>query len=62
MISWNRSFSRFLRSILRCQNLSSHEIVIEFLKINHHKIDNKIGMKEFSKKMSALEKELSKIQ
>jgi hypothetical protein len=56
-----KSFSRYLRSILRSPELSSHPLVVEFLKTDHSKIDAKIGMREFSKKLIAKEQELQKI-
>lgn len=46
-----RWFSRFLRGIVRCRELLNHPLVVEFLKIDHHAIDNKVGMKDFTKKL-----------
>ena len=53
-----KSFSRYLRSILRSPELASHPLVVEFLKTDHSKVDAKIGMKEFSKKLIQKESEL----
>jgi len=47
-----RTFSRFLRGVLRSPDLCNHHLVLEFFKIDHHKIDTKVGMKEFSKKLT----------
>ena len=46
-----KSFSRFLRSILRSPELCSHPLVVEFLRVDHSKLDEKEGMKKFSKKL-----------
>jgi hypothetical protein len=46
---------------LRSPELASHPLVVEFLKTDHSKVDPKIGMKEFSKKLIAKEQELTKI-
>lgn len=34
-----KTFTRFLRSLLKSQYLCSHPMVLEFLKIDHHSID-----------------------
>ena len=46
---------------MRSPELASHPLVVEFLKIDHSKVDSKIGMKEFSKKLIQKEQELQKI-
>ena len=43
-----RSFSRFLRGIIRCPEILNHELVIEFLTFDHKKDKE---MKEFSKRL-----------
>lgn len=53
-------FERFLRSVLKSPSLSGHPCVLEFLKIDHYKVDPKLGVKEFSKKLSSIESELNK--
>ena len=60
---WNREkgFARFLRGITRSADLLSHPLVVEFLQVDHSKIDYKSGMKEFSKKLQAEESLLSKM-
>ena len=40
--------------------LSAHPIVLEFLKIDHHKIDDKFGLKDFTKRLTYEESELVK--
>lgn len=51
-LQWReRWFSRFLRGVVRCHELLNHPLVTEFLKIDHHSIDSKLGMKDFSKKL-----------
>jgi len=47
-----KTFSRFLRSVLKSQVLSSHPFVLEFLKIDHSRIDAKIGMRDFTKRLA----------
>jgi hypothetical protein len=46
-----RSFSRFIRSVLRSKDLCSHPLVMEFLKTDHYLSDQKNGMRDFSKKL-----------
>ena len=46
---------------MRSNELASHPLVVEFLKIDHSAIDNKIGMKEFSKKLTKEEDLLKKL-
>ena len=55
-----KSFTRFLRSILKSPFLSALPLVLEFLKIDHHKIDSKFGMKDFTKRLMYEETELNK--
>lgn len=56
-----RTFSRFLRGIVRSPDLATHPLVIEFLKIDHYNIDKKNGLKEFSKRLQQKEQQLVKI-
>jgi hypothetical protein len=56
-----RTFSRFLRSIVRSPQLASHPIVFEFLKTDHHHTDPKNGMRYFSKELQAKEQEIIKM-
>ena len=56
-----KSFSRFLRSVIRSPELASHPLVLEFLKIDHSKIDSKIGMREFNRKLITAETDLQKM-
>ena len=55
-----KTFSRFLRGILRSKELRTHPFVLEFLKIDHKKMDAVRGMKDFSKRLTQLEQELIK--
>ena len=55
-----KTFSRFLRGILRSKELSTHPFVLEFLKIDHAQMDRVRGMKDFSKRLTQLEQELFK--
>lgn len=43
-----RSFSRFLRGIIRCPEILNHELVIDFLTKDHA---NDKELKEFTKKL-----------
>lgn len=56
-----RWFSRFLRGVVRSHELLNHPLVIEFLKIDHHGIDSKLGMKDFTKKLQTHEQSLQKL-
>ena len=56
-----RTFSRFLRGIVRSPDLSTHPLVIEFLKIDHYTIDKKNGLKEFTKRLQQKEQQMLKI-
>jgi hypothetical protein len=55
-----KSFTRFLRSVLKSKYLSSHPVLLEFLKIDHKKIDEKYGLKDFTKRLAFEETELTK--
>lgn len=58
-LQWReRWFSRFLRGVVRCHELLNHPLVTEFFKIDHHSIDSKLGMKEFTKKLQTHEQSL----
>lgn len=46
-----RTFSRFLRGIVRSKTLASHPLVYEFLKVDHHSVDRRNGMRNFSKEL-----------
>jgi hypothetical protein len=56
-----RSFSRFIRSVLRSPELSSHPLLVEFLKEDHSRQEDKEGMKLFSKRLMKEEDDLKKI-
>jgi len=52
-----RSFSRFLRGVIRCPEILNHPLVLEFLTADHK--TNK-EMKEFTKKLQTGEQQLLK--
>lgn len=52
-----RSFSRFLRGIIRCPEILNHPLVIEFLTVDHKKPSE---MKAFSKRLLNAEQKLLK--
>ena len=55
-----RSFSRFLRGVVRTPTLLNHHLVIEFLKIDHNHTKSKFSMKDFTKKLINAEADLTK--
>ena len=56
-----RTFSRFLKGVVRSPDLCSHPLVLEFLKIDHHRVDRKNGLRDFSKRLAKQEQDLLKI-
>lgn len=44
-----KTFSRFLRGIVKSPEIASSSLVLQFLKIDHFAADPKNGLKEFSK-------------
>ena len=46
-----RTFSRFLRGIIRSPVLISHPLVFEFFKTDHHLSDQRYGMRNFTKEL-----------
>lgn len=55
-----KTFSRFLRSILKSKYLCSHPLLFEFLKVDHHNLDKKIGLRNFTKKLQHEEDQINK--
>ena len=53
-----RSFSRFVRALVLSPALSSHPLILEFLKIDHFSIDKKNGLRDFSKKLQKQENDI----
>lgn len=46
--------------MIRSKILTTHPILVEFLKTDHFKIDEKFGLKDFSKRLNFEEQELNK--
>ena len=55
-----KTFSRFLRGIIRHPDICTHPFVEEFVRVDHSKVNPQKGMKEFSKRLALLERELIK--